>query len=79
MENFYTFRSAILLRDEHHCEEGIVMEAVVEKYVKYFKSIFHHNNWYFTKFVCCEMLNIVVLFSNFWAIDKFLQGESITS
>ena len=77
------YRSAILLKEESHYDEGIVLEAVVEKYVKYFKSILHHNSWYFFKFVCCEMANIVVLFANFWAIDKFLKGrfrfESIVS
>ena len=30
------------------------MEEVVEKFVKYFKSILHHNSWYFGYFVTCE-------------------------
>lgn len=68
-------RSAIMLKDDTNYDDGVVLEAVVEKYVKYFKSIFHHNNWYFAKFVCCEMSNIIMLFANFWAIDKFLGGK----
>ena len=31
-----------------------LMEAVVEKFVKYFKSILHHNSWYFGYFILCE-------------------------
>jgi hypothetical protein len=68
-------RSAIMLKEDNQYDDGIVLEAVVEKYVKYFKSILHHNSWYFFKFVCCEMGNIVMLFSNFWAIDRFLKGR----
>ena len=36
-------------------DDGVVQEAVVEKFVKYFKAIFHHNSWYFTYFVTCEL------------------------
>jgi len=32
------------------------MEAVVEKFVKYFKSIYHHNSWYFAYFILCKYL-----------------------
>ena len=38
---------------ESRYDDGVVMEAVVEKFVKYFKSIFHHNTWYFVYFVTC--------------------------
>ena len=34
--------------------DGVVMEAVLEKFVKYFKSIFHHNSWYLTYFLLCQ-------------------------
>jgi hypothetical protein len=68
-------RSAILLKEESNYDDGVVLEAVVEKYVKYFKSILHHNNWYFAKFVCCEISNVAILFLNFWATDKFLRGK----
>ena len=68
-------RSAIMIKEEVSLDDCVVLEAVVEKYVKYFKSILHHNSWYFYKFICCEMANVLVLFLNFWAIDKFLQGK----
>ena len=48
--------SQILLRKRTGYEDssGIMMEDVVEKFVKYFKSILHHNNWYFAYFVSCK-------------------------
>ncbi len=38
-------RSAVLLREDTKLRDNntAVMETVVEKYVKYFKSILHHN------------------------------------
>jgi hypothetical protein len=30
------------------------MEETVDKFVKYFKSIHHHNSWYFGYFVFCK-------------------------
>ena len=39
---------------ESRYDDGVVMEAVVEKFVKYFKSILHHNTWYFVYFVTCR-------------------------
>ena len=36
-------------------DDGVVQEAVVEKFVKYFTAIFHHNSWYFVYFVTCEL------------------------
>ena len=39
---------------EARYDDGVVMEAVVEKFVKYFKSIFHHNSWYFLYYVSCR-------------------------
>jgi hypothetical protein len=68
-------RAAILLREDLKYNDGIVMEAVVEKFVKFFKSILHHNTWYFAKFVACEISNVAILFLNFWATDKFLKGK----
>ena len=68
--------------------DGIVMAAVVEKYVRYFRfdctlkflvamtfslscrSIQHHCQWYFAKFLVCETLNFLLLFLNFWATDQ---------
>ena len=48
-------KSPVMISEDALYDDGIVMEAVVEKYVKYFKSIFHHNTWYFTSFVFCEL------------------------
>jgi len=62
-------KSAVLLKGDKH-EEGIVMGAVVEKYVRYFRSIQHHCQWYFAKFLVCETLNFLLLFLNFWATDQ---------
>ena len=39
---------------EARYDDGVVTEAVVEKFVKYFKSILHHNSWYFSYFVSCR-------------------------
>ena len=70
-------RTRIMLRSEdvRDEEEVTVMEKYVEKYVKFYKSIFHHNNWYFWGFVVTEFLNFVILFVNFWIMNKFLQGK----
>ena len=68
-------KQMILLSEDAKYDEAITMEAVVEKYVKYFRSILHHNNLYFWKFVVCEVANIIMLFFNFWLTDKFLQGR----
>ena len=53
----------------------LVMETVVEKYVKFFKSTFHRNNYYFAKYVCCEILNFLMLFFNFYLTNVFLNGN----
>ncbi len=57
-------RSAVLLREDTRLRDDniAVMETVVEKYVKYFKSILHHNQvrsseevvlqWYNKHFFC---------------------------
>ena len=47
-------RSKVLLDSEAKYEDGVVIEAVVEKFVKYFKSILHHNSWYFGYFTMCK-------------------------
>jgi len=68
-------KAAVMLPEDTKCiEDVVVMEAVVEKYVIYFKSIFHRNNRYFIKFLCCEIANVGILLLNFYALDKFLNG-----
>jgi len=68
-------KSPVMISEDALYDDGIVMEAVVEKYVKYFKSIFHHNTWYFTSFVFCELMNFVLLFVQFFLTDKFLNNK----
>ena len=76
MEQFGTDgKSAIMLAEDAKYDDGVIMEAVVEKFVKYYRSTFHHNQMYFFYFVSMEFLNIVMLFLNFWATDKFLNGN----
>ena len=50
----FSSSSQILLRKRTGHEDMRTMEDVVEKFVKYFKSILHHNNWYFAYFVGCK-------------------------
>jgi len=65
-------KTPILISEEAQYDDGVVMEAVTEKFVKYFKSIFHHNSWYFGYFVACEILNFILLGFQFLLTDKFL-------
>ena len=48
--------SKVMLRSESGYDDGVVMEAVVEKFVKYYKSIHHHNTWYIAYYVICQSL-----------------------
>ncbi|XP_040572044.1 innexin inx2 [Lepeophtheirus salmonis] len=69
-------KASIMLYDHSKMEEeSVVMEKVVQKFVNYFRAIFHHNNLYFFQFFCCELLNYLILLFNFWATDLFLQGK----
>ena len=52
-----------------------LQEAVIEKFVKYYKAIFHHNTWYFANFVMCECLNFALLFVQFQLTDNFLNRK----
>ena len=47
-------KSLVMVRAEAQYEDGVVMEAVLEKFVKYFKSIFHHNSRYLTYYLICK-------------------------
>ena len=46
-------KSLVMVRAEAQYEDGIVLEAVLEKFVKFYKSIFHHNSWYLTYYLIC--------------------------
>ena len=47
-------KTPIMISEDAKYDDGVVQEAVVEKFVKYFKAIFHHNSWYFASFVFCK-------------------------
>merc|ERR1719438_141227 len=68
-------KSPVMITEDAKYDDGVVMEAVSEKFVKYFKSIFHHNSWYFGYFVVCESLNFLLFGLQFYATDKFLGNK----
>lgn len=68
-------KTPIMIAEEQKYDDGIVLEAVVEKFVKYFKSIIHHNSWYFAYFVFCEFLNFFLLILQFYLTDNFLNNK----
>jgi len=73
LESFGTDgKTPVMISENAKYDDGVVMEAVVEKFVKYYKAIFHHNSWYFACFVFCEMLNFGLLFLQFQLTDSFL-------
>ena len=68
-------KTTVMIAEEQKYDDGVVIEAVVERYTKYFKSIFHHNNWYFGYFIFCEFLNFFLMIIQFWLIDAFLNNK----
>ena len=57
LSNFGTdAKTPVIISADARYDDGVIMEAVVEKFVKYFKSIFHHNTWYFGYFITCNSL-----------------------
>ena len=69
------YTTLILLQNKNDNGDGYAMEPLVEKYVKFFRSILHRNNYYFSKFIFCECLNLVSLYANFYLTDVFLNGN----
>ena len=56
-----------MMSEDAMYDDGVVMEAVVEKFVKYFKSIFHHNNWYFASYIFCKLkIPLSPIVNNCW-------------
>ena len=45
------------------------MEVILEKFTKYFRSVLHHNQRYFLSFCVIEVLNILLVYFNFWLTD----------
>ena len=68
----------VMITEDAKYDDGVVQEAVVEKFVKYFKAIFHHNSWYFGYFVTCEqkMENFTCYFIELIFISFFNQVSS---
>jgi len=62
-------------RDADIDDECLVLEAMTDRFVKYFKCVFHRNTWYFAYFVCCELLNYAFLLIQFVETNKFLNGK----
>ena len=75
IEEFGSEAKTKIILEEEYGEDSLVMDQLVDKYVKFFRAIWHRNNWYFFMFVLCEILNCVVLFLNFWLTDVFLNGR----
>ena len=69
--------TAIILPEEYG-EDSMVMDAAVDKYVKYLRAVWHKNNWYFNMFLMCEMLNCSVLMLNLYVTNVFLNGKFLT-
>jgi len=78
IEEFGSEAKTKIILEEEYGEDSLVMDQLVDKYVKFFRAIWHRNNWYFFMFVLCEILNCVVLFLNFWLTDVFLNGKFYT-
>jgi len=68
-------KTPIMISEDAKYDDGVVQEAVIEKFVKYFKAIFHHNSWYFASYVFCEFLNFIFLGLQFFLTNKFLHNK----
>ena len=68
-------RKAVIVEAEDGYDDGVLLETIIERYVKYFKSILHHNAWYLTWFLVCETLNLVLLAAQLTLTDIFLNGR----
>ena len=78
MDEFGGDAKTKIILDDEYGEEAMVMMSLVDRHIKFFRSIWHRNNWYFFMFVLCELLNCGVLFLNFWITDVFLNGKFYT-
>jgi len=68
-------KTPVMISEDAKYDDGVVQEQVVEKFVKYFKAIYHHNSWYFAYFVSCEFLNFFLLGLQFKLTDLFLNSK----
>ena len=75
---FWQFLEGGLMDDfgiGHHNKQKVFSNEETEKYVQKFRSILHKNNFYFTKFLMCEVFNFLILFINHMIIDNLLNGQ----
>ena len=72
-------KTTVMIAEEQKYDDGVVIEAVEERYTKCFmsKSIFHHNNWYFGYLIFCEFLYFFLMIIQFWQIDAFLNNTQV--
>ena len=71
-------KSPVMIAEDMKYDDGVVMEAVVEKFVKYFKSIIHHNAWYFGYFVFCKCPSVHLLICIiYYFLSKNILGETL--
>ena len=66
MEEFGTDAKTAIILDEEYGDEAVVMDSVVDKYVKFFRQTWHRNNWYF---FALKQLKIHIFFL-FWGSDS---------
>ena len=57
MESFGTDarRKVLVSRDSKLEDDDLVLEMVADRFVKYFKCVFHRNTWYYAQFICCRL------------------------
>ena len=47
-------RSKVMISKDSKLEEdSLVLEHVADRWVKYFKCVFHRNTWYYAQYICC--------------------------
>ena len=49
-------------RDTNVEDECLVLEAVVDRHVKYFKCVFHRNTWYYAHYIICKLTTKYLLY-----------------
>jgi len=51
------------------------MKTNLKTHLWYFKKLKGHQMSYYTAFMLCQLLNVGVLFANWWITDQFLSGK----
>jgi len=71
-------KQIVILKGDYENQSGkgsLIKEDIARKYSTYFHSILHHNCGYFIQFFLCEVLNLLVVVSNIYLTDFFLEGR----